>query len=118
LDQNIFHLLPAATRWKFDLEAMLEKERSTSPALVLEHCRDVLTRHRTGLPVDWEAVLDNLRTLRSWFPELGTIEQLEQLYTRLHVLHTKALLVGQRWLGLRAGPTDAARIPATIGRLQ
>jgi len=108
----------ARSRWKFDLEGMLEKERSESAALVLEHCRNVLARRHTGRPVDWEAVLDNLGTLRSWFPELRTIEQLEQRYTSLHALHEKALLVAQRWVELRAGPADAARIPAMVGRLQ
>jgi hypothetical protein len=46
-------------------------------------------------------VLDNLRTLRSWFPEFRTIELLEQLYGRLHVLHARAVLVAQLWLNRR-----------------
>ena len=92
--------LIARSSWRFELQEMLEREHTAS-AQVLEHCRDVLARHRTGRPFDWEEVLDNLRTLRSWFPELRTIEQLEQLYGRLHVLHAKAVLVAQLWLDLR-----------------
>lgn len=90
----------ARSRWRFDLEEMLERERTVS-AQVLGHCREVLARHHTGRPFDWGAVLDDLRTLRSWFPELRTIELLEQLYGRLHVLHAKAVLVAQLWLDLR-----------------
>jgi hypothetical protein len=108
----------ARSRWKFDLEAMLDKERSGSAALVLEHCRDVLSRRRTGRPVDWETVLDNLRTLRSWFPELRTIVLLERLYTRLHALQADAVLVAQAWLDLRACPANAVRAPTAVGRLQ
>ena len=89
-------------RWRYDLSEMMAKQHGGSAWEVLEHCRVLLTQHRTKLPVDWDGVLVELRTLISWFPELRTIQLLEQLYARLHVLHMKSVLVAQCWLHWRA----------------
>jgi hypothetical protein len=94
-------------RWKYDLGEMMAKQHGGSPFEVLEHCRSLLAQHRTKQPVDWDAVLMELQTLMTWFPELRTIRLLEQLYTRLHVLHMKSVLVVHRWLDSRAGATNA-----------
>jgi hypothetical protein len=85
-------------RWKYDLAQMAAKHRSGSDAQVLEHCRTVLANHRAKQPLDWEAVLAELRKLNAWFPGLRTIQLLEQLYTRLHALHLKSVRVAQCWL--------------------
>lgn len=94
-------------RWKYDLGEMMAKQHGGSPFEVLEHCRSLLAQHRTKQPVDWDAVLMELQTLMTWFPELRTIRLLEQLYTRLQVLHMKSVLVVHRWLDSRAGMTNA-----------
>jgi len=94
-------------RWKYDIREMMAKQQRGSPWEVLEHCRALLAQHRMKQPVDWEAVLVELQTLNSWFPELRTIRLLEQLYSRLHVLHMKSVLVVQGWLDWRAGVADA-----------
>jgi hypothetical protein len=94
-------------RWKYDLREMMAKQHGGSAWEVLEHCRVLLTQHRTKQPVDWDAVLVELRTLISWFPELRTIQLLEQLYARLHVLHMKSVLVVHYWLDWRAAMADA-----------
>jgi hypothetical protein len=52
----------------------------------------------------------------SWFPELRTIQLLEQLYARLYELHLKSLEVVQCWLDWRADMADTApEIPAFQG---
>ncbi|WP_205960446.1 response regulator transcription factor [Ramlibacter henchirensis] len=86
-------------RWKYDIEEMLAKERSGGAGQVLEHCRSVLAQHRTRQPFDWDAVLAELQTLASWFPELRTLHLLEQLYTRLQALHVQAVLAAELWVG-------------------
>lgn len=93
-------------RWMYDIEEMTALYRSASGAQVPQHCRALLARHRARQPVDWEAVLVELRTLRARFPELRTIELLEQLYTRLHALHIESVDVAGRWLARsgRAAP--------------
>jgi hypothetical protein len=96
-------------RWKYDIREMVAKQQDGGSAWeVLEYCRALLTQHRTKQPVDWEAVLSELQTLISWFPELRTIQLLEQLYARLYMLHTKSVLVVQCWLDWRAGMADAS----------
>ncbi len=67
-------------RWKYDITEMMANRHDGSAWQVLEHCRALLAQHRTKQPLDWEAVLIELRTLISWFPELRTIQLLEQLY--------------------------------------
>jgi hypothetical protein len=62
----------------------------------------VLSRHRMKQPFDWDAVLTELEMLTSWFPELRTIQLLDQLYTRLNDLHVKSVLAAQGWLDWRA----------------
>ena len=94
-------------RWKYEIGEMMAKQDDGSAWEVLEHCRVLLTQHRTKHPVDWEAVLIELQTLISWFPELRTIQLLEHLYARLYELHVKSVLVVQRWLDWRAGMADA-----------
>ena len=94
--------------WKHDLIEMLPKQDSGSAWEVMEHCSVLLTQHRTRQPVDLEAVLLELRTLNSWFPELRTIQVLEQLYGRLYVLYMKSVLVEHHWLNMRAGIAHAA----------
>jgi hypothetical protein len=94
-------------RWKYDAREMMGKQHGGAAWEVLEHCRVLLAQHRTRQPVDWETVLVELQTLASWFPELRTLQLLEQLYARLHVLHMKSLLVVQCWLDWRAGLADA-----------
>jgi CheY-like chemotaxis protein len=117
----------AQSRWRYELDGMLDKERSGSAAQVFAHCQEVLRRHHTNTPVDWPCVLAQLRTLRFWFPELRTIELLEQLYTRLHALHTKAVAVAQLWLDRQpagsgtyatgaAGRVQAAEAPGASSR--
>jgi hypothetical protein len=93
----------ARVRWKYDIRAMADRERSGSASQVLKHCRAVLAGHRTRQPVDWNAVLLELQKLHAWFPELRTIVLLEQLYTRLYVLHVKGVLIAQCWLDWRGG---------------
>lgn len=100
-------------RWKYEIAEMMAKQHDGSAWEVLEHCRVLLTQHRTKQPVDWEAVLVELQTLISWFPELRTLQLLEQLYARLHELHVKSVLVVQCWLDWRAGMADT--IPETPG---
>ena len=100
------HMIETA-RWKYDIGEMVARQHGGSPWEVLEHCRSLLVQHRTKQPVDWEALLVELQTLISWFPELRTIQLLEQLYTRLHVLHVKSVLVAHGWLDWRAGVADA-----------
>jgi hypothetical protein len=94
-------------RWKHDIGEMMAKQHEGSAWEVLEHCRVLLAQHRTKQPVDWEAVLIELQTLISWFPELRTIQLLEQLYARLHELHMRSVLVVQSWLEWRAGMAGA-----------
>ena len=94
-------------RWKYDIREMMAKQHGGSAWQVLEHCRVLLKQHNTKQPLDWDAVLIELQTLISWFPELRTIQLLEQLYARLHVLHMKSVLVAQCWLDWRAGIADA-----------
>jgi hypothetical protein len=103
-------------RWKYEIGEMMAKLHDGSAWEVLEHCRVVLTQQRTKQPVDWEAVLIELQTLSSWFPELRTIQLLEQLYARLYELHLKSLEVVQCWLDWRADMADTApEIPAFQG---
>jgi hypothetical protein len=87
--------------WKYDFGEMMAKHHDGSAWEVLEHCRILLTQQRTKQPLDWDAVLIELRTLIAWFPELRTIELLEQLYARLHALQMKSVLVAQCWLDWR-----------------
>jgi hypothetical protein len=94
-------------RWKYDISEMMAKHRDGSAWQVLEHCCVLLMQHRTKQPLDWETVLIEFQTLISWFPDLRTIQLLEQLYARLHVLHMKSVLVVQYWLDWRAGMADA-----------
>jgi len=94
-------------RWKYDIREIMAKQHGGSAWQVLEHCRVLLKQHHTKQPVDWDAVLIELQTLISWFPELRTIQLLEQLYARLYVLHMKSVLVVQYWLDRRAGMADA-----------
>lgn len=86
-------------RWKYDSGEMMAELRRGSVSQVLEHCRVVLSDDGTKQPLDCEAVLTELKTLASWFPELRTIELLVQLYTRLHVLHVKSVLVARCCVG-------------------
>ncbi|NPC54832.1 hypothetical protein [Caenimonas soli] len=88
-------------RWKYDVSEMLALHHGGSAWQVLEHCRVLLMQHRTKQPLDWEGVLIELQTLLSWFPELRTIQLLEQLYARLRALHTKSVLAAQCWLDWR-----------------
>lgn len=97
----------AQVRWKYDIKDMIAKQQGTPPWEVLEHCRTLLAQHRTKQPVDWEGALAELHTLCSWFPELRTVQLLERLYTRLHLLHTKSVLVVHAWLHWRAGTAGA-----------
>lgn len=90
-------------RWKYDISDMMAMQHAGSAWEILEYCRILLTRHRTKQPLDYDAVLNELQTLISWFPEIRTIQLLHQLYARLHVLHTKSVLVVQCWLDWRAG---------------
>lgn len=94
-------------RWKYDIKEMMAKGNDGSASELLEHCRVLLAQHRTKQPLDWEAVVIELQTLASWFPELRTIQLLEQLYSRLYVLHIKSVLVVQCWLDWRSGMADA-----------
>lgn len=94
-------------RWKYEIGEMMAKQDDGSAWEVLEHCRVLLKQHRTKQPVDWETVLIDLQTLISWFPELRTIQLLEQLYARLYKLHVESILVVQCWLDWRAGVADA-----------
>jgi hypothetical protein len=84
-------------RWKYDLDEMAAKYSGASASQVLEHCRSLLARHRANEPFDWHDVLAGLQTLRSWLPELRTIELLERLYIRLHALHIESVHVAQCW---------------------
>ena len=98
-------------RWKYDMGEMMARQQDGSAAQVLEHCRVVLTQHRTKQPLDWDAVLGELQTLVAWFPDLRTVRLLEQLYARLGGLHMQSVLAVQRWLDWRAGMVDAAPDP-------
>jgi hypothetical protein len=89
-------------RWKHDLGLMKGKHHDGSAWQVLEHARALLTQERTRQPVDWDAALGELRTLLSWFPQLRTVELLEQLYARLNGLHTQSILAVRSWLEWRA----------------
>jgi hypothetical protein len=95
-------------RWKFDITEMMAKQAEGSGLEVLAHCGVMLTRHRLRQPLDWDAVLVDLRTLATWFPELRTLQLLVQLYTRLHALHAKSVLVAQCWLDWRSGRAATA----------
>lgn len=106
-------------RWKYDIGEMMAKQHEGGSAWqVLEHCRMLLAQHHTKQPLDWDAVLIELQTLISWFPELRTIGLLEQLYARLYVLHMKSVLVVQWWLAWRAGMADAIPEPQTTIAIQ
>jgi hypothetical protein len=94
-------------RWKYDIREMMSKQHGGSAWQVLEHCRVLLTQHHMKQPLDWDAVLIELQTLISWFPELRTIQLLEQLYARLYALHMKSVLAVQCWLDWRAGMAGA-----------
>lgn len=89
-------------RWKYDILEMMAKQHDGSAWEVLEHCRALLTH-----PLDWDAVLIELQTLVSWFPELRTLQLLEQLYARLYMLRMKSVLAVQCWLDWRACMGDA-----------
>lgn len=93
-------------RWKYDIAEMMARQQDGAAWQVLEHCRVLLSQHHARRPVDWDAVLADLRTLVSWFPELRTIGLLEQLYERLYVLHMKSVFVVKGWLDWRAGMAD------------
>lgn len=93
--------------WKYDFTEMMAKQSAGSGLEVLAHCGVILSRHRMKQPIDWDAVLVDLKTLHSWFPELRTIQLLQQLYARLHALHIKSVLVAQCWLDWRSGRTAA-----------
>lgn len=95
-------------RWKYEFAELKAKQHDGSVWEVLDHCKVLLTQHRTKQPVDWETVLIELKTLRAWFPELRTIQLLEQLYARLYVLHMKSVLAVQAWLDWRSDMADAA----------
>jgi hypothetical protein len=88
----------ARVRWKLDLGEMEARHRDPAGPDVPAHCRALLARHHAGKPFDWDAVLVGLRTLNALFPELRTIELLERLYTRLHVLHLRSVDVARSWL--------------------
>ena len=94
--------------WKYDLSEMMAKQAEGAGLEVLAHCGVMLTRHRLKQPLDWDAVLVDLRTLAAWFPELRTIELLLHLCMRLHALHVKSVLVAQCWLDWRSGRAAAA----------
>jgi hypothetical protein len=94
-------------RWKYDLSEMMARHAQGSDVEVLEQCRTVLWRHRMKQPLDWDAVLVQLQTLGSWFPELRTIQLLQQLYARLHALHLRSVHVAQCWLDRPAGTNGA-----------
>lgn len=96
-------------RWKYDIIEMMAKQHDGSAWQVLEHCRTLLTH-----PLDWDAVLIELQTLMSWFPELRTLQLLEQLYARLYVLRMKSVLAVQCWLDWRAGMADAIPHPSAL----
>lgn len=98
-------------QWKYDVKEMIARQLAGAAWEVLEHCRQLLAQHRTKHPVDWNATLADLQTLASWFPEVRTIQLLEQLYRRLHLLHMKGVLVVQCWLDWRAGMAGA--VPAS-----
>lgn len=85
-------------RWKHDVGEMQAKLRSASGAQAVLHCQALLSRDSVRQPFDWDAVLADLATLAMWFPELQTLRQLEQLYTRLHSLHVRAVHVARCWL--------------------
>jgi hypothetical protein len=78
-------------RWRYDAGEMAARYRSASGAQVVEHCHALLSPRHGGPAFDWDAVLADLRTLAEWFPELHTIQLLEQLYTRLHSLHIRSV---------------------------
>ena len=82
-------------QWKYDVKEMIARQLAGAAWEVLEHCRQLLAQHRTKHPVDWSATLADLQTLASWFPEVRTIQLLEHLYRRLHLLHMKGVLVVQ-----------------------
>lgn len=98
-------------RWKYDLGEMMAMQHVGAAWEVLDHCRILLSQHRTQQLVDWHAVLGELRTLVSWFPELQTLQLLERLYARLYVLHLTSVLVVQCWLDWRLGLADARPDP-------
>jgi hypothetical protein len=85
----------ARVRWRHDVAEMQAKLRSASGAQALAHCQALLARDGLKQPLDWDAVLADLATLAAWFPELHTVRQLEQLYTRLHSLHIQAVRVAR-----------------------
>lgn len=93
----------ARARWKYELAAMLARHEEGRDVEVLEQCRTVLRLHRIKQPLDWDAVLAELQALRAWFPELRTLQLLEQLYARLRALHLKSVRIAQRWLAHHAG---------------
>ena len=93
-------------RWKYDIKEMIAMHHAGSAWQVLEHGRTLLTQHYTKQPLDWSCAHAELHTLVSWFPELRTLQLLDQLYERLYVLHMKSVLVVQCWLDWRAGLAD------------
>lgn len=101
-------------RWKYEIGEMIAKQHGGSAWQVLEHCRVLLAQHRTKQPIDWDAVLAELQTLASWFPELRTVQLLEQLYGRLYVLHMKSVRAVQCWLEWRAGMADALPVSSAF----
>jgi hypothetical protein len=98
-------------RWKYELSEMMAKQCEGSGSEILAHCDDVLSRQTTKQPLDWDTVLAELRTLAAWFPELRTIQLLQQLYARLHALHVKSVLVAKCWVDWRAGGSGGTPQP-------
>ena len=94
--------------WKYDITEMRARQAQGASLEVLAHCGVMLSRQRLKQPLDWDAVLVDLRTLAAWFPELRTLQLLQQLYTRLHALHVKSVLVAQCWLDWRSGRAATA----------
>ena len=96
--------------WKYDIAEMIAFEHSGGAIQVQEHCRRTVAALGPGSQqLDWDDALDELRVLAEWFPQLRTVALLRQLYARLHVLHTKAVLVAHAWLELRQYPERGAR---------
>jgi hypothetical protein len=87
--------------WKYSITEMMAKQAQGSGLEVLAHCGVMLSRHRLKQPLDWDAVLTDLRTLCAWFPELRTLELMQQLYTRLHALHVRSVQIAQCWCDWR-----------------
>ena len=105
----------ARTRWKYDIQDMMAMCRAGGGAQVLDHCRALLARDRARQPIDWAEVHRELRVLRAWFPQLRTLQLLEQLYERLDVLHARSVLVARCCLESMCGGTWAERCFETAG---